>query len=210
MLACTVSRGAFSSTPGGRSSARSITHAHADHLCRGCGSYLVARDGVFVTRARLDESATVETIPYGETRRDQRCSGFASPGWSYPGLGTDQSRDQGEVWVVSGDYKTDPDRSCQPFEPIRCHVFVSECTFGLPVYRWPAPDDCIRRNSSGGGRPIALRAVRVCYMPMLWARLSACWPAWPSMVGAEQDLPGPIYTHGAVETMNRAYRDDGH
>jgi putative mRNA 3-end processing factor len=56
-------------------------------------------------------------------------------------LGSAQIRleHHGEIWVVSGDYKLQPDPTCTPFEPVRCHVFVTESTFGLPVYRWPNP-----------------------------------------------------------------------
>ena len=46
------------------------------------------------------------------------------------------SNTRGEVWVASGDYKIEPDGTCAPFEPIRCHAFISESTFGLPIYRW--------------------------------------------------------------------------
>ena len=45
-------------------------------------------------------------------------------------------RHRGETWVVSGDYKTEPDPTCTPFEPVRCNVFITESTFGLPIYRW--------------------------------------------------------------------------
>ena len=117
-----------------------VTHAHADHLRRGCGAYLVARDSAFVTRSRLDEGALVETINYGETREINGVRVSLHPAGHILGSAQVRVEYHGEIWVVSGDYKTDPDCSCQPFEPVRCHVFVSECTFGLPVYRWPKPD----------------------------------------------------------------------
>ncbi len=63
-------------------------------------------------------------------------------------LGSSQVRIEhgGEVWVVSGDYKTDPDPTCTPFEPVRCHTFVTESTFGLPIYRWPSAGGGLRRD----------------------------------------------------------------
>ena len=115
---------------------------------------------------------------------------------------------RGQVWVVSGDYKVEPDLSCQPFEPIRCHVFISECTFGLPVYRWPAPNDVFAeilrwwQANRSEGRASLLYAYALGKAQRLLAGLAAT-------VGAEGSLPGPIYTHGAVETMNRAYRATG-
>ena len=53
-------------------------------------------------------------------------------------LGSSQIRveHRGEVWVVSGDYKLAHDTTCTPFEPVRCQTFVTESTFGLPIYRW--------------------------------------------------------------------------
>ena len=118
-----------------------ITHAHADHLRYGCGKYLVAHDAALVTRARLDENAVVDTIPNGRPREINGVRLSLHPAGHVLGSAQIRVEFKGQVWVVSGDDKTDPDCTSQPFEPLRCHVFVSECTFGLPIYRWPAPDD---------------------------------------------------------------------
>ena len=63
-------------------------------------------------------------------------------------LGSAQIRveHRGEVWVVSGDYKTDPDPTCTPFELVRCHTFITESTFGLPIYRWCPQSGGVRRD----------------------------------------------------------------
>jgi putative mRNA 3-end processing factor len=180
-----------------------VTHAHADHLRRGCGSYLVARDSAFVTRSRLDEGALVETINYGETREINGVRVSLHPAGHILGSAQVRVEYQGEIWAVSGDYKTDPDCSCQPFEPVRCHVFVSECTFGLPVYRWPKPDtvfaEVLRwwQSNCSEGRASLLYAYALGKAQRLLAGI------------ADKDLPGSIYTHGAIETMNRAYSDTG-
>jgi putative mRNA 3-end processing factor len=182
-----------------------VTHAHADHLCRGCGRYLVASDGEFVTRARLDENAAIEAIPYGEPREINGVRVSLHPAGHILGSAQVRVEYRGQVWVVSGDYKSEPDLSCEPFEPIRCHVFISECTFGLPVYRWPAPGDVFAEILSwwqanrSEGRVGLLYAYALGKAQRLMAGLVAA-------AGGEQGLPGPIYTHGAVETMNRAYR----
>ena len=65
------------------------------------------------------------------------------------------------------------------------------------------------RKSSNGGRPISVKVVRACCMPTLWVKRNACWLASPRLGLTTQDLPGAIYTHGAVEAMNRAYRETG-
>ena len=119
-------------------------------------------------------------------------------------LGSAQVRIEyrGEVWVVSGDYKTEPDSTCTPFEPLRCHTFVTESTFGLPIYRW-SPEalvlDEIRawwRSERADGARVGALCLRVRQGAARTRRLR------------DADI-GPIYTHGAIERLNRDYRDSG-
>jgi putative mRNA 3-end processing factor len=119
-------------------------------------------------------------------------------------LGSAQVRVQhrGEVWVASGDYKTDPDPTCTPFELQRCHTFITESTFGLPIYRWCAERevfDEIRawwRKNSDEGRASVLFGY-------------ALGKAQRLLAGLADDPVGPVYTHGAVERLNRDYRAAG-
>jgi putative mRNA 3-end processing factor len=108
----------------------------------------------------------------------------------------------GEVWVVSGDYKLAQDGLSEPFEPVRAHTFVSECTFGLPVFRW-APQAEVAAEILGwwqdsldqGRRPL-LGAYALGKAQRLLAMLA--------------DGPGPILTHGAVEEVTQVLRDQGY
>ena len=113
-----------------------VTHAHADHLTWGCGEYLVARDGLGVARARLGEPASIATAGYGEPLDMGGVMVSLHPAGHILGSAQVRLEHAGRVWVASGDYKVEPDETCAVFEPIRCHVFISECTFGLPIYRW--------------------------------------------------------------------------
>ena len=182
-----------------------VTHAHADHLCRGSAHYLVARDGAFVTRARLDETADIRAVPYGEIFEINGVRLSLHPAGHILGSAQVRVEHRGQVWVVSGDYKIEPDQSCQPFEPIACHVFISECTFGLPIYRWPAPADVFAdilrwwQSNRTEGRASLLCGYALGKAQRLLVGLAAC-------AEGEEGLPGPIYTHGSVEAMNRAYR----
>jgi putative mRNA 3-end processing factor len=185
-----------------------VTHAHADHLCRGCGAYMIAESGLSVARARLDEQAAVEAVRYGSAieingvRVSLHTAGHI--------LGSAQVRLEyrGKVWVVSGDYKVQSDPTCASFEPIRCHVFISECTFGLPVFRWPDPGEVFTaiiawwRGNQASGRASLLYGYALGKAQRLLAGLETA----AKIAGG---LPGPIYTHGAVEVMNRAYRAAG-
>jgi len=118
-------------------------------------------------------------------------------------LGSAQVRSEhgGQVRVASGDYKVTPDRTCAPFEPVRCDVFITESTFGLPICRW-CPDDEIFADINGwwGRNVLAGRAsVLTCY---------SFGKAQRILSGVDPSI-GPIIVHGAVEPLNRAYRAAG-
>jgi putative mRNA 3-end processing factor len=118
-------------------------------------------------------------------------------------LGSSQVRVEhgGEVWVVSGDYKLDPDPTCAPFEPVRCHTFITESTFGLPIYRWRKPDEIFAdvnawwRANAAAGRASVLFGY-------------AFGKAQRVLASVDASI-GPIVVHGAVEVLNRGYRECG-
>jgi putative mRNA 3-end processing factor len=105
------------------------------------------------------------------------------------------------VWVVSGDYKTGPDATCAPFEPVRCDVFVTESTFGLPVFRWAPQQDVFDSvNAWWSGNAAAGRA------SIVYAY--SFGKAQRVLAGVDPRM-GPIIVHGAVATMDEAYRQSG-
>jgi putative mRNA 3-end processing factor len=183
-----------------------VTHAHADHLTWGCGEYLVARDGLGVARARLGEPSTIATAACGEPLDINGVKVSLHPAGHILGSAQVRLEHAGRVRVASGDYKVEPDDICAAFEPIRCHGFISECTFGLPIYRWRPQREVFAdlaswwRPNRDAGRASVLYAYALGKAQRLLAGLAAT---------LGDDLPGPIYTHGAVEAMNRACRDAG-
>lgn len=183
-----------------------ITHAHADHLAWGCGRYLVARDGLAVARVRLGESAAIDAVDYGEPVDLDGVRVSLHPAGHILGSAQVRVEHRGRVWVASGDYKIEPDATCAMFEPVRCHVFISECTFGLPIYRWRPRREVLEsvaawwRGNREAGRASIIYAYALGKAQRILAGLA-------EVLG--DDLPGPIYTHGAVETMNDAYRRSG-
>ncbi len=185
-----------------------VTHAHADHLCWGCGQYLLAHDGLTVAHARLRDQPVITTVRYGEPVDANGVQVSLYPAGHILGSAQVRLEYRGKVWVVSGDYKVESDLTCAPFAPIPCHVFISECTFGLPVFRWPAQGDVFAEilawwhGNQVAGHSSLLFAYALGKSQRLLAGLAAT-------AGAGQGLPGPVYTHGAVEAMNRAYRDAG-
>lgn len=177
-----------------------ITHAHADHARTGHQHYLAAAAGEKVLRKRLG-TVNLQTLPYGEQLRIGDVEVSFHPAGHVLGSAQIRLEYRGEVWVVSGDYKLDDDATCVPFEPVPCHTFVSESTFGLPIYRWQKPQqifDEINRwwqgNASNGQASILYgysfgKAQRI-------------------LAGVDASI-GPIFCHGAIELLNQAYRDTG-
>jgi len=177
-----------------------ITHAHADHARMGHGHYLAAAPGEGVLRERLG-AIDLMTLPYGERIAHHGVAVSLHPAGHV--LGSAQVRLEwgGQVWVASGDYKVAADRTCAPFEPVRCDVFITESTFGLPVYRW-SPDaqlfadiDAWWAANAREGRA----SVLACY---------SFGKAQRILSGIDASV-GPIVVHGAVEPLNRAYRAAG-
>lgn len=178
-----------------------ITHAHADHACRGSRVYLTTTDGLHVLRARMGAHAKIETIGYNATLDIRGVKLSLHPAGHVLGSAQVRLERLGRVEVVSGDYKTEPDQTCQSFEPVKCHRFITESTFGLPVYRWRPWEEEIgalnawwRRNAEEG-----LVSVVFAY---------ALGKAQRILAGLEESI-GPIVTHGAVEGLVRAYRESG-
>src|SRR5262249_34048197 len=129
-------RGNFFIDPWGPVERAVITHSHSDHARRGSKRYLTADAGQPLLRARLGGHAVIEYIPDGEAPSEGGVRGSVHPAGHVLGSAQVRLEYRGEVWVVSGDYKAEPDATCAPFEPVRCHTFVTESTFGLPIYRW--------------------------------------------------------------------------
>ena len=177
-----------------------ITHGHADHARPGHGRYLCTDIAAPVIRHRLGR-ITMDTIPYGETRQIGAASVSFHPAGHVPGSAQIRVEVGGQVWVASGDYKTEDDGLSTPFEPLRCHGFITESTFGLPVFRWQpqaqvgAAINAWWRESLAQGRTPMLGAYSLGKAQRLMALLD------PGI--------GPILTHGAVEPTTQILRDQG-
>ncbi|HEY1102037.1 MAG TPA: ligase-associated DNA damage response exonuclease [Burkholderiaceae bacterium] len=178
-----------------------ITHAHADHARVGHGHYLAAAPAEGVLRARLGEDIALQPLAYGEAVEHHGVRVSLHPAGHVLGSAQVRLEHGGQVWVASGDYKIAPDATCEPFEAVRCDVFITESTFGLPIYRW-RPDaeifaginDWWRRNADAGRASLLM-----CY---------SFGKAQRILSGIDPAI-GPIVVHGAVEPLNRAYRAAG-
>jgi putative mRNA 3-end processing factor len=177
-----------------------ITHAHSDHARVGHAHYLAARPAEGVLRARLGD-IPLQTLAYGERIEHHGVQVSLHPAGHVLGSAQVRLEHGGRVWVVSGDYKVAPDRTCAPFEPVRCDVFITESTFGLPIYRWCPDEEVFAGINDWWSRNVAhgRASVLTCYSFGKAQRL---------LSGVDPSI-GPIVVHGAVQPLNEAYRAAG-
>jgi putative mRNA 3-end processing factor len=177
-----------------------ITHAHSDHARAGSAGYLCHR----LTRPLLEWRLgphPYETVEWGEPVFLDGVRVSLHPAGHIIGSSQVRVEYQGEVWVVSGDYKTEDDGLSGAFDPVRCNVFVTESTFGLPIYNWKPQavifagiQDWVRENKTDGKA-----SVLIAYSLGKAQRLLLCLP----------EVTEKIYVHGAVWNIHQALVNAG-
>lgn len=177
-----------------------ITHAHSDHAKWGHQQYLSHTLSREVLKHRLGD-INLQTLEYNSPIIINGVHVSFHPAGHIIGSAQVRLEFKGEIWVVSGDYKVEDDGICQAFEPVKCHSFISECTFGMPVYKWK-PQQTIyddmnnwwRQNVEDGKTTVLVgyslgKAQRI-------------------LQGLDGSI-GKVYTHGAIENTNEALRKNG-
>ena len=178
-----------------------ITHGHGDHARIGMGAYHTTRSGLPILEWRLGEQLYC-AYDHGEPFRMGAATVSLHPAGHVLGSAQVRIEVEGEVWVASGDYTRQPDPTCAPFEVVPCDTFITEATFGLPVYRWPDTAAVAREivdwrdECAGNGEA----AVLFCYALGKAQRLLA-------ELGRITDQPALL--HGAIAAGVQVYRDCG-
>jgi putative mRNA 3-end processing factor len=178
-----------------------VTHSHSDHAYRGSKRYLVATPGEGLARIRLEEDAKIATLNYGKITTINGVKVSFHPAGHILGSAQVRIEYKGEVWVISGDYKLTPDPTCEGFESVRCHNFITEATFGLPIYRWSPPQQVFDEINSWWRRNQEKEKASVIFA-------YALGKAQRILNGIDRSI-GRIYTHGAVERLTQEYRNAG-
>ncbi len=139
--------GGFHIDPGRAVDRAIVTHAHADHCRPGHAALLATPETAEIARVRFGDGAfgSVDTLAYGDSRRIGDVTVRLVPAGHVLGAAQVVVEAGGARAVVSGDYKREADPTCAPFEVVPCDLFVTEATFGLPVFRHPPVADEIRR-----------------------------------------------------------------
>ena len=178
-----------------------VTHLHGDHYARGCESYLISNESQYIAPIRLGADANYRTLPYREPTTINGVTVSFHPAGHILGSAQVRVEYQGEVWVVSGDYKREPDPTCTSFEVVPCDVFITEATFGLPVYRWEAQSAIWDEINAWWQHNTEQGKTSILYGYSLGK-------AQRILAGVDASL-GEIYTHGAVENLTEVYRQSG-
>ena len=178
-----------------------ITHAHADHARPGMQHYLVSNAGMPLYRARLGNEASMQGVSYGETITLGSATVSLHPAGHVLGSAQVRVETTDGVWVASGDYKLGFDPTCAPFEPVQCDTFITESTFGLPIFSWQSTTQIWAEivNWWQGNADAGRASVLYCY---------SLGKAQRVLAGMTNDI-GPIITHGAVAKLIDAYAEAG-
>jgi putative mRNA 3-end processing factor len=178
-----------------------ITHGHSDHARWGSKNYLTAKPGVPILQQRLGADAKIEGLPFGETLFRNGVKVSFHPAGHILGSAQVRIEHGGEICVVSGDYKTENDGISGAFEPIRCHTFVTESTFALPIYHWRPQAEIFAEINDWWRENQSRERTSVLFAYSLGK-------AQRILSGLDASL-GPIVVHGPVEKFLPAYRDAG-
>ena len=178
-----------------------ITHGHSDHARWGMDFYLAHRDTIPVLYYRLGSDIKVKGYDFNEEIFFNDVKVSLHPAGHIIGSAQVRVEHKGEVWVVSGDYKTGKDNVSVEFEPVKCHTFITESTFGLPIYQWKNQNEIFEeinnwwRENQSRGRASVLTGY-------------ALGKAQRLLQNIDENI-GPVYTHGAVENVNSILREAG-
>ncbi len=178
-----------------------ISHGHSDHAYPGHQHYLCTTGAMPVIKHRLYLSNNIQTLPYGEVLLINGVNFSFHPAGHIPGSAQIRVEYKGEVWVFSGDYKLQEDGISTPFEPIPCQAFITESTFGLPIYKWKSQQEVFddinqwwAKNKSEGKASVITG-----YTLGKSQRI---------LKNVNHSI-GKIFTHGAVDSINEVMRSQG-
>lgn len=179
-----------------------ITHAHSDHARAGSEHYFATQISEPILRKRLGHDINLTGLAYGESLMFGPVKLSLHPAGHIVGSAQVRVELNGEVWVVTGDYKRQLDPTCTPFEVVTCDTLITEATFGLPIYRWEPTEAVVHeiftwwmeQRAKGGN------ALLACY---------ALGKAQRILAELMKFTDEPVYIHGATDALVKIYRELG-
>ncbi|MFZ0455244.1 MAG: ligase-associated DNA damage response exonuclease [Ignavibacteriaceae bacterium] len=178
-----------------------ITHAHSDHARPGTKNYLAVDKSENLLKLRLGKKINLQTVKYGEILNINGIKVSFHPAGHILGSAQIRLEFDNEVVVVSGDYKTGVDFTCQQFEPVRCNIFITESTFGLPVYKWSSQKEIFDEINNWWKQNIKEGKTSILSGYSLGKA--------QRLISGLDPTIGSILTHSSVENINDCYRNSG-
>lgn len=178
-----------------------VTHGHSDHAHDGMGEYICSPTTEPILRWRLGEQ-NIRPLPYGTPIRMGEVQVSLHPAGHILGSAQVRVERAGEVWVFTGDFKREPDPTCEPFEQVRCDSLICEATFAYPVYAWPSTMQEVQRvlHWIAHCREQGKAAILYAYSLGKSQRVLA---------GLDGRLDAPVLLHGAIARGVEVYRQAG-
>ncbi|WP_291967210.1 ligase-associated DNA damage response exonuclease [Maribacter sp.] len=174
-----------------------ISHGHADHSRYGHKKYITHHRNVPIIQHRLGEINVIGK-EWGETIIINNVKFSLHPAGHIIGSSQIRVEHKGEVWVFTGDYKTENDGISTPYEPIKCNTFITECTFGLPAFKWTPQAEVLENINNWWAENRAEGKTSILFGYSLGK-------AQRLLKYLDTDI-GEIYTHGAIENMTQVLR----
>jgi len=174
-----------------------ISHGHADHSRWGHKKYITHHSNIPIIKHRLGD-INVSGKDWNETFSINNVKFSFHPAGHIIGSAQIRVKYKGEVWVFTGDYKTEDDGVAKPYEPVKCHTFITECTFGLPAFKWQPQEEVFAeinnwwQQNQSEGRTSVIFGYSLGKAQRLLKYLDTSI--------------GKIYTHGAIENMTEVLR----
>ena len=178
-----------------------ITHGHSDHARMGHHKYLCTPETAIVLKHRLGQDIHIERLRFGDRLVQNGVEIKLIPAGHIIGSAQVRIEYKGEIWVVTGDYKIEDDGISGKYDPIPCHHLITECTFGLPIYRWQSQQSIFDEINLWWSQNQTMGKVS------LLAGYSL-GKAQRLIQGIDNSL-GKIFTHGAIENTNKVLREGG-
>ena len=177
-----------------------ISHGHADHARWGNKHYLCHNQSKAILQHRIGADISIESLPYNEYKVINGVKVSFHPAGHIIGSAQIRLEYKGYIVVFSGDYKTQPDFITTPFEPVKCHEFITESTFGLPIYKWKSEEelqqelqDWIVQNQQNNRTSV-----------FLGYSLGKAQRIMKLVENVEE-----IYVHSAIHNLNKAIENSG-
>ena len=174
-----------------------ISHGHADHSRAGHKKYITHHRNIPIIKHRLGK-ISVSGKDWGESFNINSVKFSLHPAGHIIGSSQIRVEHKGEIWVFSGDYKTEADGLAYAYEPVRCHTFITECTFGLPAFKWTPQDQVFEEINQWWAENKSEGLTSILFGYSLGKAQRLLKSLDPSI--------GRIFTHAAVENLNEVIR----